>query len=277
VIWKDQVLLHRYNELVAYAVQDGSRRWWVKAGTQGTGTPAVYGDMAYLNAFGSDPDLRDPIPSWTELVAKFDKNTDSVVDSDEFPTDLAVLRRVDARDTPGAIVTFKRYFAFIDTNKDSKIDQKEWETVVGMIAQTPDVSHGIIAIKLGGENDVSKTNIVWKEPRSVPEVPMALVHKDRVYTISNGGIASILDAKTGALLARGRVGAGGLYYASPIAGGDRIYIASGDGVISVIQAGNKLEVLARNDLGEPIFATPAIVDGKLYVRTTSRLYAFSGE
>ena len=71
------------------------------------------------------------------------------------------------------------------------------------------------------------------------------VYKDRVYTISNGGIASAYEAKTGKVLFRARVGAGGLYYASPIAAGDRIYFASGDGVVTVIAAGDKLEVLAQ--------------------------------
>jgi outer membrane protein assembly factor BamB len=65
-----------------------------------------------------------------------------------------------------------------------------------------------------------------------------------------------------------------LYYASPVAAADKVYFASGDGVLTVVRAGDKLEVLARNDIGEPMFATPSFVDGKIYVRTTSRLYAF---
>ena len=65
-----------------------------------------------------------------------------------------------------------------------------------------------------------------------------------------------------------------MYYSSPVAAGGNIYFASGDGVVSVLRAGDKLDVAARNDLGEPIFATPAILDGRLYVRTASHLYAF---
>ena len=75
-------------------------------------------------------------------------------------------------------------------------------------------------------------------------------------------------------LARSRLGAGGLYYASPVAAGSHIYFASSEGVLTVIRAGDKLEVVARNDFGEPIFATPAIVDSKIYVRTASHLHAF---
>jgi len=71
-----------------------------------------------------------------------------------------------------------------------------------------------------------------------------------------------------------RLGAAGAYFASPVAAGGRIYFASGDGVVSVIGAGDKLEVLARNDLQEPLFATPAIVENVIYIRTPAHLYAF---
>lgn len=70
------------------------------------------------------------------------------------------------------------------------------------------------------------------------------------------------------------VGAGGLYYAAPIAAGDHLYFSSGEGAVTVVRAGDKLEVVARNDLGEPVFATPAAVENRLYVRTAARLYAF---
>ena len=186
------------------------------------------------------------------------------------------MRRVDAGSTPGAVVTVKKFIAYVDGNKNSKIEKAEWEGMLAELAKPSPVPLGVLAIRIGGENELPKTNVVWSEARAVPEVPMALVYKDRVYTISNGGIASAYEAKTGKVLFRARVGAGGLYYASPIAAGDRVYFASGDGVVTVIAAGDKLEVLANNDLEEPIFATPAIVEGKLYVRTTGHLYAFSG-
>jgi outer membrane protein assembly factor BamB len=189
---------------------------------------------------------------------------------------LAGRRRIDAGTTAGAVVTFKQFIAFIDSNKDSNVDKAEWDGVVAMFTKPSPLPLGTLAIRLGGQKQLGNSSIEWSEPRAVPEVPMVLVYKDRVYTISNGGIASAYDAKTGKVLFRGRVGAGGLYYASPIAAGDRIYFASEEGVVTVITAGDKLEVLANNDLGEPIFATPAVVNGNLYVRTTAHLYAFSG-
>ncbi len=274
VAWKDQIILHRAGEIAGYGLSDGARKWWVQIMSQGTGTPAVVGDTVYVGAWGADPDLRDPIPDWQTLVQKYDTDEDSAISEAEFPADLAVLRRADAGSTPGAVVTIKQFFGMIDPDKDGKVKQSEWEMLVKMIEMKLPMRHGTIAVKLGGENDVTKTNISWAEERAVPEVPVPLVYRDRVYTVTNGGVLTVLDASSGKLVHRGRLGAGGLYYASPIAAGDYVYFASSEGVITVVRAGDKLEVISRNDLAEPIFATPAIVEGNLYVRTTGKLHAF---
>ena len=76
------------------------------------------------------------------------------------------------------------------------------------------------------------------------------------------------------MLYRGRLGATGPYFASPVAGDGKVYAASRDGVGVVFAAGDELKILGRNDLAELIAATPALVDGKLYVRTEKHLYAF---
>ena len=101
----------------------------------------------------------------------------------------------------------------------------------------------------------------------MPEVPSPLYYDGRVHMIKNDGIVSCMDAETGKLLYRERLGAAGLYCSSPICADGRIYIASGTGVITVFKAGDTLQVLARNKLGEKVFATPAVGDNKLYVRT----------
>jgi outer membrane protein assembly factor BamB len=274
MLWKDQIVLHRAGEIAAYAVSDGARKWWVQITSQGTGTPAIAADTLYVGAWGADEDLRDPIPDWQTLVQKYDANDDSAISEAEFPADLAVLRRIGGEQTPGAVVTLKQFFGMIDPDKDGKLKQSEWEMVLKFIEMKPPAPHGLLAIKLGGENDVTKTNVAWTESRAVPEVPMPLVYRERVYTVTNGGTVTVLDAASGKLMYRGRLGAGGLYYASPIAAGDSVYFASGDGVVTAIRAGDKLEVVAQNQLNDPVFATPSIVDGRIYVRTSHKLYAF---
>ena len=71
-----------------------------------------------------------------------------------------------------------------------------------------------------------------------------------------------------------RLGTLGYYYSSPVAADHRIYIASVEGVVVVLEAGEKLNILATNKLDGGILATPALVDGNIYVRTESHLYAF---
>ena len=84
-----------------------------------------------------------------------------------------------------------------------------------------------------------------------------------------------LDPKTGAVHKQARLrGSADQYYASPVAGDGKVYAASNSGVVSVLRAGGEQELLAVNDIGEEIFATPAIAAGRLYVRTKSGLYCF---
>jgi hypothetical protein len=230
--------------------------------------------MLFVGAWSGGPDLRDPLPDWPTMLQKYDKNGDGMISKDEFPADLAIARRVDAGETPGAIVTLKQFFAMLDQNKDGQISKSEWQGIVKMISDPLPVPQGLLAIRLGGENDMTRSNVAWKEERAVPEVPVPLVYRDRVYTVTNGGIVSVLDESSGKLIYRSRLGAGGLYYASPVAAGDHVYFSSGEGVVTVVRAGDKLDVVARNDLGEPIFATPAAVQGRLYIRTAGHLYAF---
>ena len=121
---------------------------------------------------------------------------------------------------------------------------------------------------------MSETNIPWSERKGVPGVPSPLYYKGRLYTFLNGGIVFCRLAETGKLLYSGRLGALGDYYSSPMAAGNKVYIASAVGVVVVLDAGDELKVLATNKLDGAILATPALVDGKIYVRTESHLYAF---
>ena len=132
----------------------------------------------------------------------------------------------------------------------------------------------VSAVRPGGSGDVTQSNVVWSERKGVPGVPSLLYYKERLYSFLNGGIVYCRDAKTGKLLYSGRTGALGEYYSSPVAADNKVYIASAEGVVVVLGAGDELEVLARNELDSAILATPAVVDGKIYVRTASYLYAF---
>ncbi len=132
----------------------------------------------------------------------------------------------------------------------------------------------VAAVRAGSRGDVSSTNIIWSEKKGTPGVASPLCYKGHLYTFLNGGIVYCRDARTGKELYSGRLGAPGYYYSSPVAAGGRVYIASTEGDIVVLDAGEQLKILGINKLDEAILATPALVDGKIYVRTESHLYAF---
>ena len=94
--------------------------------------------------------------------------------------------------------------------------------------------------------------------------------------VQNGGIRTALDPKTGEVRKQGRLtGALGDYYSSPVAAGGQILFANQEGKLAVVKAGAEWELQRVHDLGEDCFATPAIVDGALYLRTGKALYRFA--
>ena len=103
----------------------------------------------------------------------------------------------------------------------------------------------------------------------------ALLVGDEVYLISDGGIATCLEAKTGKVHWTERIG--GNYSASPIHADGKVYFQSEDGVGTVIKAGTKFEQLAKNEMKERTLASYAVADGALFLRTEKNLYRFEGK
>ena len=132
----------------------------------------------------------------------------------------------------------------------------------------------VMAVRPGSKGEVSQEQIAWSERKGVPGVPSPLYYNGRLYTFQNGGIVFCRVAKTGELLYSGRLGASGYYYSSPVAADHKVYIASAEGVVVVLEDGQELKILAKNELDGAILATPALVDGSIYVRTENHLYAF---
>ena len=132
----------------------------------------------------------------------------------------------------------------------------------------------VMAVSPGTTGEVSQANIAWSERRGVPGVPSPLYYNGRLYTFQNGGIVFCRVARTGELLYTARLGVPGYYYSSPVAADQKVYIASEEGVVVVLDAGEKFNVLATNKLDGTILATPALVDRNIYVRTENHLYAF---
>jgi outer membrane protein assembly factor BamB len=275
VVWRDQAILHRGGFVEGYDLKDGKRKWWVRAQTSGTSTVVVDRDRVYAATWSpvGEADQFVPIPDFAELLEKYDKDGDGQISEAEFPADLAVISRPDSPNVQGATILAKPFFAsMLDRNKDGKIQKSEWDGFLTFIKSFK-ADHGLVAIKPSGEGDVT-ASIVWTEKTAIPEVPSPLLYDGRLYMVRNGGIVTCVNAESGSVLYRARIGAGGAYFSSPIAINGKVYVASGEGTLVVLAGGDKLEVLARNDLREEVYSTPAAVAGTLYVRTVKGLYAF---
>jgi outer membrane protein assembly factor BamB len=267
-----EVVIHGELGVKAYDLKDGKERWSLD-GLFGSAIPtpiAAEGLLFIVSQFsGGDQGDRLKMPSFDELLEKYDKNKDGVLSPDEIPPDLLLYSR-DPKRKEGDISLLSMFNAF-DMNRDGFLDRNDWRAATQWATG---LENGLLAIRTEGEGGAVRARVVWKEKKYLPEVPTPLAYHGRLYVVKNGGFLSCLEAATGKLLYRERLGEGGIYYASPVAGDGKVYVASESGVVVVCKDGEKFEVLERNDLDEPIKATPALADGKIYLRTATHLYAF---
>jgi outer membrane protein assembly factor BamB len=264
---------------IAYDLTDGREVWWVEGlAQQVCATPSIEAGVAFVTSagvLGERDNITVPIP-FAEAVAAYDSDGDGLIAFAEIPESLLF---ADRHTSNGAgNMTVRQMLMFGGEKEIPSMNEEAWEkmrTQVADFKQSAMNQTSLMAVRLGEVDGAPAARVVWQESRGVPEVPSPLVYRGRVWLVRNGGLLTCRDATSGKSLFDERIGAPGGYYASPVAAGGKIYLASDRGVLTVVQAEDKLQVLARNDLSEPIYATPAVVDGKLLVRTLNRLLAFA--
>jgi outer membrane protein assembly factor BamB len=128
----------------------------------------------------------------------------------------------------------------------------------------------LLAIRPDGKGDVTDTHLAWTMPRNAPNTPSPLALGDDLYVLSDGGVLSCVEAKTGKEHWHERVG--GAYSASPVSADGKVYLQSEDGVGVVVKAGPKFDLVGKNDLKEKTLASYAVIDGDLLIRTETSLY-----
>ncbi len=245
-----EVIVYGSSRVDAYSIATGERLWFARAqGYNAKGTPVLYRDLLIASSPGSD----EPIyPAFAALdlngdgkltVAEFDKNED-----------------------------LRGHFPTVDSNHDGLASPDEWAFTRNLGVG----DYGMCGIRMGGSGDVTATHIVWRNKRNYPNVPSPLIYRDVLYAVKNGGVVSSYDPLTGEVKHSARAGPGALgdYYASPVAGDGKLYLVNKAGKVSVLEAGATFRTLAVNDLQEEVYATPALVDGRIYLRTAKALYAF---
>jgi hypothetical protein len=258
-----QIVIPESFQLSAYSVADGQRIWWVRGLACEMKSIASYdSEYLYINGWGfptNQPGRQVATVSFEEGLKKYDKNNDGEVAKSEISGTAPMDRMLgDA-------------FEAFDLNRDEKLNAKDWEVFRAMMAS----ENGLLAIKLGGEGDQTATAIRWRYQKPVPQVPSTLLYKGVLYMINDSGILLSFDPVTGAVLKQGRLhGAIDKYFSSPVAADGKVFLIGEGGQVSVLKAAGEWEVLAVNELDDECFATPAIADGKLYIRTRSALYCF---
>ncbi len=127
----------------------------------------------------------------------------------------------------------------------------------------------------GLKMDGTKTpTVVWHNSKNAPTISSPLLVGEELYFVSDGGILSCVNARTGQDYYRERLG--GKFTSSPLLADGRIYVCSREGVTSVIKPGPKFGVLAQNKLDGAIMGTPAAVDDAIFIRTDKALYRIGG-
>ncbi len=131
------------------------------------------------------------------------------------------------------------------------------------------------AVRPDGTGDVTASHIAWKQLRGAPLTPSLLIVDDLLYMVSDNGIATCMDAKTGAQRWQSRLG--GNFSASPLHASGRIYFTNESGETTVIAPGPKFRELARNRVDGDTLASLAISERSIYLRSRTHLYRIAGE
>jgi outer membrane protein assembly factor BamB len=263
IVWrgpdgKDQILLPGSFLLTAYDAATGKKLWWVGGlSFEMKSTPVISGNTIYVNGYGApvnDPGNKVTVPGAAEVWKTADADGNGVLTKPEFPK-----------------LTPAFWFDVADLDTNGSLTQEEWAYYRAAL----DSENGMLAIRLGGKGDMSDSAIRWKYQRSVPQLPSPLLYGGVLYMVNDNGIVTILNPETGAVITQGRLtGALGPHFASPVAADGHVYFTNEAGTVVVVSPGADLTPKYINQLAEDTYATPAVADGRIYVRTTAALYAF---
>jgi outer membrane protein assembly factor BamB len=278
IVEGDHVYVHFGAFGTACIKQSGEIVWKTRLeydnGQHGTGgSPVLYDDLLILSCDGND----------VQFVVALDKRTGKVKWKKSRPgyqaytTPLVVkMPEGDQVISPGAF----RAFAY-----DPRTGKELWHVSYGegfSNVPRPVYSDGLVfictgfqqasllAVRLDGKGDVTKSKVVWKLDRGVPLTPSPLLVGNELYMVTDNGIATCVDALTGKEYWRARIG--GNHSASPIYADGRIYFLSEEGESVVIAPGQQLKHLATNQVDGRTLASMAVASGSIFIRSETHLY-----
>lgn len=277
----DRIYLHFGTHGTACITQSGETIWKTRLdydnGQHGPGgSPVIYDDLLIVSCDGQNE----------QYVAALDKLTGKIkwkkprAGAQAYTTPLIVrLPLGDQVISPGAF----RTIAY-----EPRTGKELWNVTYGDgFSNVPRPVYGnglvfictgfqqptLLAVRLDGRGDVTKSHIAWSLKRGVSLTPSPLLVGDELYLVSDNGIASCMDAKTGNL--HWQIRLGGNHSASPLYADGRIYFLSEEGESAVIAPGKQFKLLATNQLDGQTLASMAVSSGSIFVRSQTHLYRLS--
>ena len=263
---------------------NGKQIWKQNLGTLGTASvgygvsPILYGNLVIMQCDDS---------GMNSFIAAFDKKTGKEV--------WRVPRKVDVTwSTPVLVHTGKRtelvtsaaeaIIAYVPATGKELWRHKGLESnAVPSLVVSDDLvvltsgspSKIALAIRAGGNGDVTGTSqLVWSYNKGTAYVPSPILYGDYIYLMTDRGLLTCLDAKSGKMEYEGaRVPKPTTFLASPVAYEGKILLTSEEGETFILKAGPKHEVLRSNSVGEPVYASPAIANGNIFIRGERHLFA----
>ncbi len=274
IVEGDRVYVHFGADGTAALTTSGEVVWKVQLRYESQhgngGSPVLYGDLLILSCDGSD----------TAFVVALDKRTGKVVwkTPRRQPADQAystpLVIRVGDRDEVVSVGAYRA--AAYDPLSGREIWWVGYRDGFSNVPR-PVYGHGLVYIATGFQQPSllavtadGRARVAWTLSRSAPLTPSPLLVGDELYVVNDAGIASCLDARTGATHWRERLG--GNYSASPVFADGRIYFVSEEGTATVIAPGKEFRKLAVNVLDGAMLASMAVSNGSFFIRTHSHLY-----
>jgi len=269
----DDLVIAGTGILIGYDPNTGKRRWHAKVLLRNIKTtPVSINGVVYIALQSAGI-----ANQWLASVDRADTgNKDNRLDKDEIQAFVGDLKIPEA--------FFAKTFDRGDENKDGFLEGRELDVAFlhpdnfagADFTKSGDdaAAQFIMAIRGGGTGDVTKTHVLWKhKTKHTDHIVSPYVAHDRMFLVKEGGIRTVFELEDGtSTMAAGRIGRGGSYFASPVSGAGKIYIAGKSGRVTVLEDGPEFKQLADNDMGESIMATPAISEDGLFIRTRTKIF-----
>lgn len=242
--------------VTAYDVQTGRADWFVQGTSSVANITPVSDGAGRLFVASSNPGAkREGQLKFPQLVEQYDADATGKLEHEELPAGF-----------------LNEMFTLFDTNNDGELSETEYGDVQAKLSTC---RNGMLAIQAGGNGlERTESNLVWHVKKGTPRTSSPVFYNGTLFMLAKGGVFQTLDPATGKSIKLGRVPMGGQSFSSPAVGDGKLYGLSDRGECVVIRANAEWELLSSSEFDEPTYPSPAIADGRVYVRTESKLYSF---